>query len=248
MWIFIWILLSIFVLGVSLWSIRILYQQKSAWKAYAEKMKLVYDGGHGFLGAPSVAGSIGAYGFGLYTEEQKTSDTRAQRFNTVLEIALRRGLPETGALGTGEVMNFAQSLRLDQTIVPQDQDWDSAWLVRTRHAAMMEQYLTPARLEVFKKIFRMKVRVAVFVFDSQDAVLRIVTSDPLSNHQRLEKIVKGLLANVESLIVRPEEYALLQAVVQSAPVSQQPPPQRPPEPPVEITPASALDDSTAEKP
>jgi len=242
-WIFIWVLLSIFVLGVSLWSVRILFQQKSAWKAYAEKTKLTYDGGQGFLGAPSVSGSIGAYGFGLYTEEQKTSDTRAQRFNTVLEIALRRGLPETGVLGTGEVMDFAQSLRLDQVIVPQDKDWDAAWLVRTRHAAMMEQYLTAARLDVFKKIFRMKVRVAVFVFDSQDAVLRIVTTDPLNNKDRLEKIVKGLLANVESLIVKPDEFAQLQAVVNASPV-----PPRPPEPPVEIIQTSALDaTATAEE-
>lgn len=245
MWIFIWVLLSIFVLGVSLWSVRILFQQKSAWKAYAEKTKLNYDGGQGFLGSPSVSGSIGPYGFGLYTEEQKTSDTRAQRFNTVLEIALRRGLPETGALGTGEVMDFSQSLRLDQTVVPQDKDWDAAWLVRTRHAAMMEQYLTPARLEVFKKIFRMKVRVAVFVFDSQDAVLRIVTTDPLNNKDRLEKIVKGLLANVESLIVKPDEFAQLEAVVQASPVPPRPPE---PEPPVEIIQTPALDDTaTAEE-
>lgn len=232
MWIFIWFLLSVFVIGVSLWSVRILFQQKSAWKGYAEKMRLTYQNGPRFLDSPSLSGSIGAYGFGLYSEEQKTQDTRGQRFNTVLEIALRQGLPTTGALGTIDVLDFAQPLNLVQSLVPQDADWDQDWVVRARNIRVVEKYLTPSRLEIFKKIFRMKVVSAFFIFDGQDAILRVATADPLNNKARLEKIVKGLISQIEPLIVGPEEFAQLRRV---ADMTTYAPPSAPPAPmPVEL--------------
>lgn len=206
MWIFIWAVLSTFVLVIFTWSIRILIQQKAAWRAYADKTKLTYQGGARFLSSPSLSGMIGPYGFGLYTEEQQTNDTRTSRFNTVLEIALRRGLPTTGALGTPTTVPLIQSLRLEQTYVPDDKDWDPTWMARARHGAMLKAYLTPARLEILKKIFKMKVLSALFVFDQQDAVLRIETSDPLNNKDRLEKIVKGLIQQVDGLMVHEEEW------------------------------------------
>lgn len=212
MWIFLWLLLSVFVIGVSLWSVRILLQQKSAWKAYAEKMKLTYQNGPRFLDSPSLSGALGPYGFGLYSEEQKTQDTRGQRYNTVLEIALRHGLPTTGALGTPDLLEFTAPLSLDQSLVPQDADWDDRWVVRARNARVVEKYLTPARLEIFRKIFRMKVVSSFFIFDGQDAILRVSTTDPLNNKDRLEKIIKGLLSQVEPLIVQPEEFIQLRRV------------------------------------
>ena len=224
MWIFIWFLLSAFVLGVFAWSLRILFQQKSAWKAYAKKMNLNYQDGPTFLSSPVLSGSIGAYGFGLYTEEQRTNDTRGQRFSTILEIALRHGLPVTGAMGTQTMIPLIQTLRMDQSVVPQDKDWDPSWMIRTRHAGMVEKFLTPARIEIIKKIFRMKVLSAFFIFDEQDAVLRIETADPLNDSQRLEKIVKSLILQAEGLIVKAEERALLEGVVRSAPPAPLPDP------------------------
>lgn len=231
MWIFIWFLLSSFVLGVFAWSLRILFQQKAAWKAYAKKMNLTYQDGPRFLSSPVLSGSLGPYGFGLYTEEQRTNDTRGQRFSTILEIALRHGLPVMGAMGTQTVIPIIQSLRLDQSVVPQDKDWDPSWMIRTRHAGMVEKYLTPQRLEIIKKIFRMKVLSAFFIFDEQDAVLRIETADPLNDSQRLEKIVKGLIQHAEGLIVKNEERSMLDALVRAAPPA--PLPEPPPSAPVE---------------
>lgn len=225
MWIFIWLLLSTFVLGVFAWSLRILFQQKAAWKAYAKKMNLTYQDGSRFLSSPVLSGSLGSYGFGLYTEEQKTNDTRGQRFSTILEIALRHGLPVMGAMGTQTMIPIIQSLRLDQTIVPQDKDWNPSWMIRSRHAGMVEQYLTPTRLEIIKKIFRMKVLSALFIFDEQDAVIRIETADPLNDSERLEKIVKSLILHAEGLIVKNEERAALDALVRTAPPAPLPAPE-----------------------
>lgn len=209
MWIFIWAVLSSFVLIIFSWSIRILLQQKAAWRAFADKTKLTYQPGPRFLSSPNLTGMIGPYGFSLYTEEQQSNDTRTSRFNTVLEIALRRGLPTTGAMGTSTTIPLIQSLRLEQTYVPDDKDWDATWMVRARHGAMVKAYLTPARLDILKKIFKMKVLSALFVFDQQDAVLRIETADPLNNKERLEKIVKGLIAQVDGMMVQEEEWNAL---------------------------------------
>lgn len=216
-WIFIWAVLSAFVLGVFAWSLRILFQQKAAWRAYAEKMKLTYANGPRFLSSPNLSGAIGAYGFGLYTEEQKSDDARNQRFSTILEIALRRGLPAIGAMGTIRVVPLIHTLHLPQSMVPEDKEWDPSWMVRGRNAAMIRAYLTPARMEIIKKIFRMKILSALLVFDEQDMVLRIETADPLNNKDRLEKIVKGLIQQAEGLIVQEAEWHQLAAVMQAAP-------------------------------
>jgi hypothetical protein len=65
--------------------------------------------------------------------------------------------------------------------------------------------MTPARIEIFKKIFRMKVLGAMLIFDQNDAVLRIETSDALYNAERVEKIVKGFLSQIPALVPTEEE-------------------------------------------
>lgn len=200
MWVLIWILLSIFILGVSAWSYQILFRQKAAWRTFAAKNGLTYQNGPTFLSSPIVSGNIGPYGFGLFSEERQTNDARGQRFNTVLELALRKGLPTTGAIGTAAMAPFIeQQSGMTQTVSIADPDWDPQWSIRTMDAKALEPYLTPARRDVLKKIFRMKIMAALFVFDENDAVLRIETADPLQNAEKIEKILKGMTQQLEIL-------------------------------------------------
>ncbi|HEY8189405.1 MAG TPA: hypothetical protein VIF12_01880, partial [Micavibrio sp.] len=152
MWIFIWALASTFILGVFGWSVQILLLQKAAWKAYAKKMKLNYQEGQGLLSSPILSGSLGAYGFALFSEEIQTSDARGRRFNTVIEIALRQSMPITGVIGTESMAPAINNLALRQTMSPADSDWNNAWLIRTNNVKAMEQFLTTDRIETLKRL------------------------------------------------------------------------------------------------
>lgn len=192
-WVFIWILLSLFILGVSAWSFQILFRQKAAWRAFSTKMGLTYQNGPTFLSSPIVSGNVGGYGFGLFSEERQTADARGQRYNTVIELALRKGLPVSGAIGTAAMAPFIEQLTGMTPGRPvNDPDWDPQWVIRTSDADVLDRYLTQPRKDVLKKIFRMKIMAALFVFDEHDAVLRIETADPLQNAEKIEKIVKSM--------------------------------------------------------
>jgi len=199
-WIFLWVLFSAFVMGAFLWSVRILFQQKMAWKKYAQKTGLTYNEQKGALNSPYLTGSLGAYGFGLFSEPQATNDSRGQRYVTVLEFILRKGLGTLGVIGTSKMVPFADNLQVTQAVNLSDKDWDATWFIRSNNAALTEKYMTPARIDIFKKIFRMKILGAMLIFDENESVLRIETSDPLNDADRVEKIVKGFMAHLPALV------------------------------------------------
>lgn len=201
MWFFIWILLSIFIIGVTAWSLRILLEQRMTWRAFAKKNNLNFRTGRSFFVSPVVSGTIGPYGFGLFSEERPTNDARGSRFNTVIEIALRQGMPVPGVIGTAGMAPVIESLdNLTQTLTLDDPEWDSQWVIRTTDTTAMETFLTPARRDVIKKVFRMKIMAALFIFDDKDAVFRLETADPLQKLDRLEKIVRMLIHQAEVML------------------------------------------------
>lgn len=221
MWVFIWIVLSLFILGVSAWSWQVLFQQKRAWRSFAEKKGLKYEPGPRFLSSPVVSGNIGPYPFGLFSESRQTSDARGQRFNTVIELALRRGLPVPGVIGTAAMLPILNDLpNLGRVVLPKDPEWDETWFIRTTNAPAMEAYLTPARMGVLKKLFRMKILAGMFLFDDQDAILRVETADPLLDAAKIEKAVALMIEQMEILAPGPAES--VSAVPQSAPAEASP--------------------------
>lgn len=211
-WFFLWILFSVFVLGIFFWSIRTLLMQRRAWRTFATALNLTYQNGDRFLSSPSVNGSLGSYGFSLHTEQLRTDDMRGERFSMVVEFSLRRGLPTFGAVATKRLVPFLDTLDMPQSWRPEDAEWDESWVVRARNVTVAQTYLTPERRETIKKIFRMKALSVMFVFDRQDAVLRIETADPLIDSQKLEKIVRGLAAQLKVFEVSDAEMQALNVV------------------------------------
>lgn len=217
MWIFLWIVISFFILGVFFWSARILLQQKKVWKDFAKKMNLTYQEPKGFLVSPIVNGMIGPYGFALFSEEQQTEDSRGVRFSTVIEFSLRQGIPSPGAIGTPKMSIIFNTFEAPQTISLNDPDWDNSWFIRAGNAAVVQKYLTPQRTDILKKIFRMKILGALLLFNQDDVILRLETADPLNNLERVEKVIKGVIAQLSSLTLTDEERAALVAIASPSP-------------------------------
>lgn len=217
MWIFLWLVVSCFILGIFFWSVRILFMQKRAWRAFAVKMNLSYQEEKGLLVSPRVNGSLGPYGFGLISEAQATEDSRGMRYVTVLEFALRSGVPgATGALGTQKMTPIISSLIAQNPLSLTDTDWDVNWFIRASNVAIVEKYLTPERIDVLKKIFRMKMLGALLIFTEDETILRIESADPLSDPVRTEKIVRGVQTQLPALVVTAEERTEMTAMALSA--------------------------------
>lgn len=216
MWIFLWVVVSLFILGTFFWSVRVLFQQKAAWKTFAQKLGVTYMPQRGILVSPVVSGAIGQFGFSLFSEPEPTNDQRGLRYNTVIEFALRQGVPGTvGAIGTDKMTVILDQLVAKAPVSANDPDWDATWFIRATNAAVVGQYLTPARIDVLKKIFRLKTRGSLFLFNDSEGILRIETADPMVNAERLEKIVRGILAQLPNLLIGDAERATLQEIAQA---------------------------------
>lgn len=214
MWIFLWIVVSCFILGIFGWSVRVLLLQKRAWKIFATKMNLSYQEQKGYLVSPRVNGSLGPFGFGVISEAQATDDSRGMRYVTVLEFALRQGVPgTTAAFGTKKMTAIIPDLIAQNPVSLNDPDWDVSWFIRATNVAIVEKYLTPDRVEVLKKIFRMKTLGALLIFNEEESILRLETADPLSDADRMEKIVRGVQAQLPVLLISDEERAAMKAML-----------------------------------
>ncbi len=205
MWIFIWALFSAFILGVFFWSTAILFQQKRAWEAFAKKNNMTYVPGKMF-GSPVVTGHRGGYGLSFFTDNQKTSDVRGQRFVTVIEAQLKMPMPAPAALATKEYGVFIASLNLPDAYEPDLPEWNKSNVIRTRNLPGLKPYLTPERLKILQSLFSMRNAIVLYFFDEHEAVLRIETTDPLRDAVHMEKIAKRIIDAMDKL--KPDSVAV----------------------------------------
>ena len=128
MWLYIWIVLSLFVLISFGWSLFVLYQQKHSWRQFAGKRKFEYDHGK-VMESPSMKGFINDYVVNIYTGRQQTADARGQRQVTVIEIEMGGGLPTTAAISTKDYTAFIANMIMSDSYKPDYKDWDSDYIV-----------------------------------------------------------------------------------------------------------------------
>lgn len=199
MWgVFLWAVFSAFIVGVFIWSTAILLQQKRAWAAFAAKNGLTYTAGSLF-GSPSASGRMGNFKISFFTDVQKTSDVRRQRMVTVIETEMGPVMPVPGALATKEYAEFIAQLALSETFDPGFPEWRADYVLKTRDAGKLKPYLTQERAKTLGGIFSMKNSVALFFFDTHEAVLRIETPDPLRDAVHMEKITKRIIDAMDRL-------------------------------------------------
>jgi hypothetical protein len=213
----IWLLLSAFIIGVSVWSTQILFQQKRTWSAYAKKHSYDYKPGK-MMESPSIAATVDNMRLSLYTDVQRTNDARGERYVTVIEIIMGPGMPTGGALATPELRPFVDSLSFGEIYSPDNfPGWKSAYIVKTRDSKKLKAYLTAARLEVLNALFSMKNSMSLFFFDEEECVLRIETSDPLRRPEHLEKIVRRITESAKKLKIADAEKEAPASPAPSAP-------------------------------
>lgn len=198
MWIFIWIVLSLFILSVFGWSVIILRQQKQSWAAFAAKHALDFQPRR-FMEAGIVRGTLEGFGVTLYSDAQKTDDVRGERYVSVIEVEMGSGMPTGAAIGTPEMRNFINTLTFPDIVEFNHPKWTAAHVAKTRDVQALKAFMTPARLDMLMDIFSMNRVSALLFFDEQGCVFHLETIDPLRNPEKLDRIMKRLLASLKEL-------------------------------------------------
>jgi len=197
-WIFLWGVFSFIILGATFWNLSILFNQKKAWKEYADKKGLMFQKGS-FAGPCAMDGTIDGYQISLFTAEQQNTDARKSRKVTGIQVNLDQPFINSLGAGTGEMITFLKSIPNIKPHEIQSKSWSSQHFIFSQNTKAIEGYLTDDRLDALNKMLGMKGADVLFLADGNGAVLRCETSNPLSDAKLLEKLISATLKRFEAL-------------------------------------------------
>ncbi len=211
MWILLWFVLSAILIGATLWSLQILMRQKAAWEKYAKSKNFTFNRGT-FMGPGEMTGVIGDYKLSFFTAERAGADVRTRRYVTVMEIDLIDGLVDAGALGTKEMLPFLQSLDKLHPLKIEGAPFEEGTYLFSKNDVVLKAYLTKDRMDTLANILKTKNADTLVIFNDKEMVLRLETSDPMQDADKIDKIVTRLIALAEKLRITSEERAGLMAL------------------------------------
>ncbi len=204
MWIFLWIVISSILIGATLWSLQILLRQKAAWEVFAKARNFTFKRGT-FMGPAEMSGVIGDYKLFFFTAERRSEDSRTRRFVTAIELSLVEGIIDGGAAGTKEMLPFMQSLDKIKPYTIKDPEWKADHFVFMKHDAVGNAYLTPERMETIVNLLNTRNADVLLLFTDKELFLRVETTDPMQDADKIEKIVKRLMGLCDKLRITPEQ-------------------------------------------
>ncbi len=204
MWIFLWIVVSVIILGASGWSLLILLKQKAAWEKYAKAKSLAFNKGT-LMGPAEMTGVIGPYKISFFTAERTTADVRSRRYMTVTEISLSEGLVDGGVIGSQEMLNFMQTLDRLHPLPIDFVPWEEGAFVFVRSDDVFKAYLTPERAQVVLQLVKTRNADVIIIFNDKEILVRAETSDPMQDSDKIDKIVKRMTGLIDKLRITEAE-------------------------------------------
>lgn len=198
-WFLLWVFLAVFICGVFLWSMQILFQQKRAWADFAKKNSLNIQQ-IALLKSPIVRGRYKDFETIVYSEEQATADQRGRRFRTIIQLDLGSPMPVEGVVTSADAAAFAHSLAdLTQTLVPDAPGWDNSIIVKTSDLGVLRPYLTPERCRSLVALMTIKSISCIFIFDRKASYLRFETPDPFHEMGKLDRMCSKIAEHAKVL-------------------------------------------------
>ncbi len=197
-WFLLWVFLAVFILGIFLWSLAILLRQKTAWTAFARKHGLTVQQGR-FFSSPRVSGFYKEYPVTLYSEEQIVNQSASRRFRTILQLELNGIMPAPGVIASQEAANFARSLSLKESYLPEVEGWNKNIVVMTDNAEALKTYFTPERVKSLNAIMSIRSIPCILIFDDSDTFLRFETPDPFDDITKLERFSQKVMDQAKIL-------------------------------------------------
>lgn len=206
LWILLWFVLSAIILGASGWSAYILFRQKKAWEAFAVKHKMNYTAGR-MMGPPTLEGFLGPYRISFFTAERQGPDIRSRRYVTVVEIVFPEGLIDGAAAGTPEMIPFMETLTTLSPLKIESDKWSEKNRMYARNRDAVRMYLNPQRLDNLIELLATRNADVIILFDDNEAMIRLETSDPILDPSKADKILKRLIGHADILRITKAERA-----------------------------------------
>ncbi len=226
-WILLYICLAGFVIGLFVWTTRVLFQQKKAWRAYAKKYKLTCEN-NSFFSSAYVHGILGDNRINVFSEEQLSPDGRGTRFRSVIELMRESPVPTRAALASGDLVALVSEIEdMAHSYTPVSDSWNATWAAKTDEKSVLKRYLTEQRLQALQSVFKIKNTSSIFIFDGEDALLRFETGDPLHDPRKLDKIVKKMEEAQSVLVTKPGEFPESKKAKKEEPEEEAPEPEEP---------------------
>jgi len=209
-WLILWGVLALSLLGFLVWTLVILMRQKRAWSLYAEKRKLRYKS-TSFMDVPEIKGVLGEHGINVFESEHVTPDARSVRKLTAIEVNLNSDMPIDGGIASGGLIPIMETLNFKQEYVPKFKAWKKSYVARADSKSVLEAYLSDERLKALCELMKIKNSWIILVFKEDAMLLRIDIADPLHSPKRLDALVKKMLKAAQALELKSGESKRLKA-------------------------------------
>ena len=209
-WIALWVVISLALLGFLVWSLLILYRQKKTWKAFAQKHKLRYKS-NALMESPDVSGAFGDYKINFFTSEHVNNDARGVRKLIAIEIGLNSELPFDAAVASGGMVPIVKDIGFSFEVRPEHKAWNRAYIATGDSKSGLESYLKDDRVKALCNLMKIHNSWVVFICRKNKMLLRIDTPDPLDSETKLEKLTSGLVKVAGLLELDPGEFKRLKA-------------------------------------
>lgn len=210
LWVALWVLLAVALLGFLGWTVLLLLRQKKTWKAFAAKHKLRYQA-KAFMETPEMDGTIDGYKVSFFSGEHITQDVRGSRRLMAIEINLNSVMPIEGGIASGGMVRLVRALEFKAEVRPDHKDWDEHYIAAGDDRGALAAYLTPARIEALCKLMKLKNAWAVLVFKNDVTLLRVDTPNPLASMEYLDGVTKLMLKAAALLELKDGEAKTIEA-------------------------------------
>lgn len=209
-WLILWIVVSVALLGFLGWSLLVLHNQKTAWKKFAAKHKLRYRT-KATMDSPEIDGSFDGYKIDIFTGEHTLDMGRSMRKLTAIEVSLQSKMPVDGAVASGGMIQLVKGLGFKSEVRPEHELWNSSYMATGDNARAVLAYLNKDRLEALIRLMRIKHSWVILIFRNDRMLLRVDTPDPLTNLEYLERLVNLLVKSAKELELKSGESRVIEA-------------------------------------
>ena len=224
MWLFLWVLFVLCAAGFFLWSYHTTFEQKKAWKAYAQKMKLQYSGGS-LLQSPEMTGEIKGHRVNFYPDFVENEQGQKSTQN-VVEVFLSTTPDVACIVASPGFTDFLMQINLPNTFKIENSDWPNSVLSQCPDGEnCVEWFMADKnRVTAIQHLTKLPFNTA-FVADKNQAFVVIRTANPLSDPRKLNQLVKKLILMAEMLqtkqdqpnIAKPKDESVTEEPEASAP-------------------------------
>ena len=210
-WFFLWLLISIGLLGFSVWTFIILMRQKKSWREFAKKHKLRYRNAT-LMSSPRLNGVYNGYTIGMFTGEHESERGGANRKLTAIEVELNSKMPISGAFASGGMVGIVQEMTYNNEFVPQQSDWDNEFIARGDNKHVLDEYFDDKRALKLTELMKRKNFWVIFIFKGEDTILRVDTPEPFDSLDKLTKTIDDMIEVAKVLELNKGEGKRLLAI------------------------------------